>query len=233
MSKESIVILTGAGISAEAGIRTFRASDGLWENHRIEEVATPEAFSRNPDLVHQFYNLRRAQLLEAELKPTIAHLALAELEEHWPGNFLLVTQNVDNLHERAGSKKLLHMHGELQKIFCGFCTNKVEWKINLERNEICRHCGFGGRLRPDIVWFGEIPYHLEPIYAALESCDTFISIGTSGNVYPAAGFAEQARAPRKIEINIAESEISHRFFEHRQGPATLEVRKLVDELLDK
>ncbi len=228
---KSIVILTGAGISAEAGIRTFRASDGLWENHRIEDVATPEAFNRNPDLVHQFYNSRRKQLLEAELKPTIAHKALVELEQKWKGDFLIVTQNVDNLHSRAGSKKLLHMHGELQKIFCAFCTKKSEWFHDLSRTEACTHCHFEGRLRPDIVWFGEMPYHLDAIYERLDDCDIFISIGTSGNVYPAAGFADHTTAERKIEVNIAGTEISNRFTEHRIGPASLEVKKLVDELL--
>lgn len=225
------MVLTGAGISAEAGIKTFRASDGLWEDHRIEDVATPEAFSRDPHLVHKFYNLRRKQLLNPHLLPTLAHLALAELEARWSGKFLLVTQNVDNLHERAGTKNLIHMHGELQKIFCGFCTQKFEWVDDLNFENICKNCGFGTRLRPDIVWFGETPYRLDEIYQALENCDIFISIGTSGNVYPAAGFADQSSAQRKLEVNIQNSQISHRFTEHRVGLASIEVRKLVDELL--
>ncbi len=230
---QNIVVLTGSGISAEAGIPTFRSSDGLWENHRIEEVATPEAFYRNPNLVHQFYNLRRQKLKDPLVQPTLAHLALAELEKQWTSSFSLITQNVDDLHERAGSKNLIHMHGELQKALCSFCKSRFEWLNDLSRRDVCRNCGFSGRLRPDIVWFGESPYHLSEIDDALDGCDIFISIGTSGKVYPAAGFAELANAKRKIEINIAESDISNRFNEHRIGLASIEVPLLVRKLFEE
>jgi NAD-dependent deacetylase len=228
-----IVILTGAGISAEAGIRTFRDSDGLWENHRIEDVATPDAFLKNPKLVQQFYNARRKQLLDPNLKPTLAHLALAELEKKWPGEFLIVTQNVDHLHEQAGSQKLIHMHGELQKVFCGFCTHKMKWTEDLSQDHTCPHCEFAGRLRPDIVWFGERPYYMDEIMESLSKCEIFISIGTSGRVYPAAGFVEQARRAQKIEINISQSDISSSFDENRIGPATIKVPEVVCEILNK
>lgn len=231
MSK-SIVILTGAGISAESGIRTFRDQDGLWESHRIEDVATPEAFDRDPHLVHQFYNLRRKQLLDPKIQPNLAHLALAKLEQKWKGDFLLVTQNVDNLHDRAGSKKLLHMHGELQKIFCNSCSHKMSWIKDLSVNELCPQCNQKESLRPDIVWFGEMPYHMEKIQTALDDCTIFIAIGTSGKVYPAAGFVNWARDAKKIEVNLHPSDISPAFDEHRIGPASTEVSKLVEELLN-
>lgn len=228
-----IVILTGAGISAEAGIRTFRDADGLWENHRIEDVATPDAFLKNPQLVHEFYNARRKQLLDPTLQPTLAHSSLALLEQRWQGDLLLVTQNVDNLHERAGSKKLFHMHGELQKVFCGFCTHKMKWTEALSQDDICPRCEFTGRLRPDIVWFGEMPYFMEELMESLSKCEIFLSIGTSGRVYPAAGFVDQARQAHKIEINISQSEISTSFDENRIGPATIKVPEIVEELLKK
>ena len=229
----SLVILTGAGISAEAGIKTFRAADGLWENHRIEDVATPDAFLKNPKLVHEFYNARRRQLLDPKLQPTLAHLSLVELEKQWQGEFLLVTQNVDHLHELAGSRQLRHMHGELQKIFCGFCTHKTKWTQDLSPDQICPRCDFAGRLRPDIVWFGEMPYFMDEISESLSKCELFLSIGTSGRVYPAAGFVEQASQAQKIEINISRSDISSSFDEHRIGLASLRVPEVVDELLKK
>lgn len=227
-----LVILTGAGISAESGIRTFRAQDGLWEEHRIEDVATPEAFARNPKLVHHFYNQRRKQLQDASIKPNAAHQALARLEAAWEGDFLLVTQNVDNLHSRAGSKKLLHMHGELQKIFCLYCEEKFPWLEDLSTEHTCANCNRTGGLRPDIVWFGEIPYHMNLINEALETCELFIAIGTSGKVYPAAGFVQQAWKAKKIEVNLEASDISSVFDMHRTGPATSEVVKLVDDILN-
>jgi NAD-dependent deacetylase len=226
-----IVILTGAGISAESGIRTFRASDGLWENHRIEDVATPEGFRRNPNLVHQFYNQRRAQLKNSEIKPNAAHIALAHLEKRWEGDFLLVTQNVDNLHERAGSQRIVHMHGMLQKIFCEVCNVKRDWDSDLSEVEVCHSCQRQGTLRPDIVWFGELPYYLDLIGDALGKCELFISVGTSGLVYPAAGFAREAASARKIEVNIDETGISNHFHDHRVGSAGDELPKLVAELL--
>jgi NAD-dependent deacetylase len=226
-----LVILTGAGISAESGIKTFRDSNGLWENHRIEDVATPEAFARNPKLVHEFYNLRRKQLLDQNLKPNAAHMALAKLEEAWEGDFLLVTQNVDNLHERAGSKKLLHMHGELQKIFCLHCDEKFPWTEDLSLEHTCQKCQIKGGLRPDIVWFGEIPYHMEEISEALSQCALFMAIGTSGKVYPAAGFVRQAWKAHKIEVNLQSSDVSADFDDHRVGAASTEVTMLVDQIL--
>lgn len=229
---KNIVILTGAGISVESGIRTFRDQDGLWEEHRIEDVATPEAFARDPELVQRFYNARRSQLKDPKVLPNAAHLALAELEKHWEGDFLLVTQNVDNLHRRAGSKNLLHMHGRLDRIRCLSCEEEFDWTEDLAVDEDCPHCGIRRALRPDIVWFGEMPHHMEEIYAALDKADLFISIGTSGNVYPAAGFVSVAWKARKIEINVKDTEISSAFAEHLVGPAAQEVPKLVNLLLE-
>lgn len=229
---KSIVILTGAGISAESGIRTFRDANGLWQNYRIEEVASPEAFARNPELVHDFYNQRRRQLQEPNIQPNGAHHALARLEAEWEGDFLLVTQNVDDLHERAGSRKLLQMHGSLIRALCLSCDERFEWRKDMSTNEVCPKCRTTGKLRPDIVWFGEMPYHMEVILEALNSCDLFISIGTSGVVYPAAGFAREAWKARRIEINIQDTDVSPLFHERRVGPASVEVPKFVEELLN-
>ena len=226
---KKLVILTGAGISAESGIRTFRASDGLWEDHKIEDVASPEGFARNPTLVHEFYNQRRRQL--KDVKPNPAHAALARLESEWEGDFLLVTQNVDHLHEQAGSKRLLHMHGSLLSAFCQICEAKFEWHADLSQADACPSCNAKGRVRPDIVWFGEMPYHMELIEQKLEECEIFISIGTSGLVYPAAGFVRMAWNAKRIEVNLASTDISTRFQEHRTGSASLEVPRLVEELL--
>ena len=193
--KEStrVVVLTGAGISAESGIKTFRAADGLWENHAIDEVATPQAWERNPQLVWRFYQGRRRQLLEVEPNP--AHEALVKLERLLGGNFLLITQNVDNLHSRAGSQNLIHMHGELAMLRCEQCYEIFEMidKEHLSQDFLpCPSCDYQ-RLRPHIVWFGETPLRLTEIYSAVEKCDIFITIGTSGHVYPAAGLIELAR----------------------------------------
>jgi NAD-dependent deacetylase len=230
---KNIVILTGAGISAESGIRTFRDQDGLWEEHRIEDVATPEAFARDPALVQRFYNLRRAQLKDENVQPNAAHLALARLEQEWEGGFLLVTQNVDNLHRRAGSKNLLHMHGRLDRVFCTFCDHRSDHTADLAVDAACESCGRKGGVRPDIVWFGEMPYHMDEIYEALDKADYFISIGTSGLVYPAAGFVQIAWKARKIEFNMKETGISPAFHEHRIGPATTEVTAWVNEILSE
>ncbi|KGQ70676.1 NAD-dependent deacetylase [Chelonobacter oris] len=227
----NIVILTGAGISAESGIRTFRAADGLWENHRIEDVATPEGFRRNPELVRQFYNQRRRQLQQAEIQPNAAHYALAELERFFGENVLLVTQNVDNLHERAGSKNLIHLHGELLKVRCVHCGSVVRWHSDITANDYCKTCG--GGLRPHIVWFGEMPFETERIYTALQQCDYFLSIGTSGNVYPAAGFVEEANFADAVtvELNLEPSKSGTAFKETDYGPASQVVpaycRKLI------
>jgi NAD-dependent deacetylase len=228
---QPLVILTGAGVSAESGIRTFRAADGLWENHRIEDVATPGAFLRNSALVHQFYNERRRQLKDPVVQPNPAHLALARLEQEWDGDFLLVTQNVDDLHERAGSKRLLHMHGELKKAWCQSCDERMVWTDDLSEDNVCPKCQMKGRLRPDIVWFEEMPYHMPVITEALYNCALFISIGTSGRVYPAAGFAREAWKARRIEVNLTDSDISSHFHEQRIGPAGVEVPKLVEDIL--
>lgn len=227
----NLVILTGAGISAESGIRTFRDADGLWEDHRIEDVATPEAFARDPVLVQRFYNLRRAQLLEKSLAPNAGHLALARLEEEWDGDFLLVTQNVDNLHERAGSRRLLHMHGELQKVLCLSCEGRSSWTMDLNAEIPCPHCQTSGQLRPDIVWFGEMPYHMDVIQESLENCGLFLAIGTSGQVYPAAGFVRWAGRAHKIELNPLSTPVSDDFDEHVRGPASVTVPALVEKLL--
>jgi NAD-dependent deacetylase len=225
----NIVILTGAGISAESGIRTFRADDGLWEDHRIEDVATPEGFARDPALVQRFYDARRAGALLAV--PNAAHLALARLEREWPGRVTLVTQNVDDLHGRAGSTPI-HMHGELASAWCGACDARHRWAGALIDGPACPACG-AWALRPDIVWFGEMPYRMDEIEDALREVDLFVSIGTSGAVYPAAGFVRAARevGARCLELNLERSEGSAWFHETRLGPAGLVVPAWVEELL--
>lgn len=232
MSAPSIVILTGAGISAESGVATFRDADGLWEGHRIEDVATPEGFARDPALVHQFYNLRRASL--KAVSPNAAHEALARLEREWSGDCLLVTQNVDDLHERAGSRSLIHMHGELRKARCVACEMVHPWTDDLDQKSRCSRCGAAGQLRPHICWFGEIPFEMDTIQDALFRCDIFAAIGTSGVVYPAAGFARlaaQSGAKELVEINRESTAISPVFTQHLTGPATEQVVSWVDELL--
>jgi NAD-dependent deacetylase len=230
MAIHNIVILTGAGISAESGVPTFRGPQGLWEGHRVEDVATPEAFARDPVLVQRFYDARRAAL--AHVDPNAAHHALARLEAQWPGELLLVTQNVDDLHERGGSRHLLHMHGELQRALCTGCGAAPAWTGDLSGHPPCPRCG-AARLRPDIVWFGEMPYHMDVIEAAIAACDLFVSIGTSGAVYPAAGFVSLARSAgaRTLEINLDPSAGTPLFAEARHGPAGTLVPQWVDELL--
>lgn len=227
----SIVVLTGAGISAESGIKTFRASDGLWENHPVDEVATPQGFQRNPQLVYEFYNQRRQQLLSKNIKPNPAHSALAKFEHDFAGSFLLVTQNIDNLHERAGSQNLLHMHGELLKMRCQNSELVFDISENLSFDTQCRCCCSAGNLRPHIVWFGEMPLHMNQINQALESCDLFVSIGTSGNVYPAAGFYQTARSRKAqtVELNLDETRSS--FDKHIYGKATQIVPAYFEQLL--
>jgi len=227
----NIVILTGAGISAESGLQTFRASDGLWEGHRVEDVATPEAFARNPALVHQFYDARRERL--GEVEPNAAHVALARLDAEWPGELLIVTQNVDDLHERAGAQRLLHMHGELTSGWCLGCNARFGWSEAMGEAAQCPACETVGRVRPDIVWFGEMPYQMERIEAALMDADLFVSIGTSGAVYPAAGFVQTAAycGAHTLEINLEPSQGSMFFAERRCGLAGEEVPKWVGEVL--
>jgi NAD-dependent deacetylase len=229
---KSIVILTGAGISAESGVPTFRGPDGLWEGHRVEDVATPEAYARNPALVQAFYNARRAAL--PKVVPNAAHLALVRLEREFNGTVLLVTQNVDDLHERAGSKNLLHMHGELRRIFCIHCQTRFDCVADVAVDATCEACKKQYCLRPDIVWFGEMPYHMEQIEVALAVCDLFISIGTSGNVYPAAGFVSTVRYYRKakaVELNLEPSSGSAHFHTAQHGPAGEIVPRFVNALL--
>jgi len=217
----SIVVLTGAGISRESGLHTFRDADGIWATVRIEDVATPDAFRRDPVRVQEFYNTRRRNLLRNDIAPNPAHLALAEFEVGWAGEFLLVTQNIDDLHERAGSRNLIHMHGEMLKVRCDRCGNITEWRDDLFVETPCRACGELGTMRPHVVWFGEMPLEMERIYVALEACDLFVSIGTSGNVYPAAGFVQSARmaGARTVELNLEPSEGATLFEEAVYGPA--------------
>lgn len=229
-----IVILTGAGISAESGIDTFRSAGGLWEQHRVEDVATPEAFARNPDLVLRFYDMRRERIQEVEPNP--AHEALARLDWLWPKqdgyDLIIITQNVDDLHERAGARRLIHMHGEHLKAWCTACDARHAWRDRLQDRPPCPACGQAA-LRPDIVWFGEMPYRMGDIYAAVNRCDLFVSIGTSGAVYPAAGLVREAReaGAATLELNLEPSQGSRWFHEARHGPATVVVPEWVEEVL--
>jgi len=224
-------VLTGAGVSAESGLATFRDADGLWEGHRVEDVATPHAFARDPELVHAFYDARRAKL--ATVQPNGAHKALARLEAQWPGELLVVTQNVDDLHERAGSKRLMHMHGELARGWCLACDGRFGWAGPMGTAAQCPGCGATGLVRPDIVWFGEIAYEMERIDDALRRCDLFVSIGTSGAVYPAAGFVQTARhyGAQTLEMNLEPSIGSFLFDESRTGKAGDLVPAWVEEVL--
>jgi NAD-dependent deacetylase len=231
--RESVVVLTGAGISKDSGLETFRDPDGIWARVRIEDVATPEAFARDPQRVQAFYNARRRGLVDPRVKPNPAHYALARLEAEWPGRVLIVTQNIDNLHERAGSRNLRHIHGELLKSRCADCGNVVECVVDLDAASACAACGTLGRLRPHVVWFGEIPFDLDEVYGELQRCGLFISIGTSGNVYPAAGFVDEARAHRAhtVELNLEPSMGRSLFAEAQHGPAAEIVPAYVDRLL--
>ena len=228
----NIVILTGAGISAESGIDTFRDAGGLWEQHRVEDVATPEGFAKDPDLVLGFYDMRREALSEVE--PNAAHHALGRLEAEWGdrGDLLLVTQNVDDLHERGGADDVLHMHGELKSALCLSCEMRSPWNATMLDRPPCPVCQ-APSLRPDVVWFGEMPYQMERIYAAIRQCDLFVSIGTSGAVYPAAGFVRDALdcGAQTLELNLERSEGSHWFHVSRQGPASELVPQWVEEVL--
>ena len=238
MTFRRIVVLTGAGVSAESGMGTFRDKDGAWTKHDLEDVATPEGFARNPRLVHDFYNARRRALRDAQ--PNSAHLALAKLEhavKRAGGDLMLVTQNVDNLHEKAGSRSLLHMHGELARVMCASCGAKGAWDDDLFADTECWKCGAAGvrGLRPDVVWFGEVPYGMDDIYHRLSACDLFVSIGTSGEVYPAAGFVHEARisGAHTVELNLEPSANAHDFGEGRYGPATQVVESWASDLLRK
>ncbi|MEZ5735031.1 MAG: NAD-dependent deacylase [Novosphingobium sp.] len=226
----NIVILTGAGVSAESGIDTFRSAGGLWERYRPEDVATPEAFARDPDLVLGFYDMRREAIQEK--LPNEAHVALARLDAEWQGELLIVTQNIDDLHERAGARRVLHMHGEHLNAWCTACDVRSPWRGPLIERPPCPACG-ARALRPDVVWFGETPYRMDEIFAALREADLFVSVGTSGAVYPAAGFVRSARdmGVRTLELNLEPSQGSAWFDDSRLGPATEVVPAWVEELL--
>ena len=229
-----IVILTGAGISKESGIDTFRDADGLWTKVNLEDVATPEGFQRNPKMVHEFYNQRRRGLKSDNVRANAAHRALGRLEKEWLGKVLLVTQNIDNLHEEGGSETLIHMHGEMFKSRCEGCGAVHPWEDDLSLDTECPKCEAPGAMRPHVVWFGEMPFDMDRIYAALADCRLFMSVGTSGNVYPAAGFVQeaifQARA-HTVELNLEPSEGASMFAERIYGPATEVVPAYVDKLL--
>jgi NAD-dependent deacetylase len=231
MTMPRIVILTGAGVSAESGIPTFRASDGLWELHRIEDVATPEGFIRDPELVQHFYNQRRALL--KTVQPNPAHHALARLQQQWPESVTLITQNIDDLHERAQSPAVIHMHGELLKVRCVRTGQVYPWAGDITADDRCSCCLPAQRLRPHIVWFGELPLQMDAIYTALQQADLFVAIGTSGNVYPAAGFVTEARSAgaRTLEFNLAPSLQESHFDHGLYGPAGETLPRWVDELL--
>jgi NAD-dependent deacetylase len=229
---DKIVILTGAGLSAESGVSTFRDKDGIWAKIDYRDVATPEGFARNPAMVLDFYNQRRRQ--NAHIKPNAAHLALAWLEAEHPGAVLTVTQNIDPLHEAAGSRNLIHMHGEILKALCAECGARHDWGLaDITLESMCPACSAPGRMRPDVVWFGEMPYHMERIHEALTGCDLFISIGTSGTVYPAAGFVAEARraGAHTVELNLEPSEGASLFHETIHGRATEVVPAYIDTLL--
>ena len=234
MESDLIVILTGAGISAESGIETFRSANGLWENHPIEKVATPRAFKKNPHFVHNFYNERRQQLQNSLVKPNPAHKALAYLEKEYHGDTLIVTQNIDNLHERGGSQNIIHVHGEILKTRCVKTKKVFDSTVDLFPHSICQCCNKPGTLRPHIVWFGEMPLEIDRVYKALESALIFISIGTSGTVYPAAGFAKYAQScgSRCIEVN-PEPSYNACYEKIYLGPASVQVPQLVDDILSK
>jgi NAD-dependent deacetylase len=230
---EKIVILTGAGLSAESGLGTFRGHDGLWDKYNLDEVATPEGFARNPPKVHAFYNLRRGWLKQA--KPNAAHMALARLEQEHAGEVLTVTQNIDGLHEAAGCQHLIHMHGELGRALCARCGTSLPWTRDLSLATACPVCHKAGFMRPDVVWFGEMPREMPRINAALDACDLFVAIGTSGAVYPAAGFVAEARhaGAHPVELNLDPSDGASLFAEAHYGPATEVVPAYVERLLDR
>ncbi|WAT02869.1 Sir2 family NAD+-dependent deacetylase [Rouxiella chamberiensis] len=235
LKRPYVVVLTGAGISAESGIRTFRAADGLWEEHKVEDVATPEGYRRDPELVQAFYNARRQQLQEDSIKPNAAHHALAVLEDALGDNFLLVTQNIDNLHERAGSSRVLHMHGELMKVRCTVSGQVFDWTTDLTVNDRCHCCQFPAPLRPHVVWFGEMPVRMDEIYSALAKADFFIAIGTSGHVYPAAGFVHEAhiQGAHTFELNLEPSQVESQFDERIYGLASTVVPEFVHAFLSR
>lgn len=226
-----IAILTGAGISAESGLGTFRDEGGLWAQHRVEDVATPEGFARNPKLVMDFYNARRAQAADA--LPNAGHAALARLEAEFDGEVVLITQNVDDLHEKAGMRRVMHMHGALGGALCGACDHRWPAPMVMAPGDACPSCN-APHARPDIVWFGEMPYDMDEIYDHLMEADIFASVGTSGNVYPAAGFVAEARrhGAQTVEFNLEASAVGSQFHDLRLGPASETLPRWVSDLLE-
>ncbi len=231
---KNIFILTGAGISKESGINTFRDKDGLWDNYKIEDVCTVDAFKRNPELVNNFYNERKKKNENPQIKPNNAHISLSHLEKNCRKDFLLVTQNIDNLHEKAGSQKLLHMHGSLDYAYCMYCNNKTKLDFVLTTKYKCKNCRNSGKVRVDVVWFGEQPKYLDKIFKFLEKTEVFISIGTSNNVYPAAGFIDfllQLKNKIKMyEFNIVKTNKSSLFNEVVTGPASKTLPEFVKKI---
>lgn len=227
--KKKLVVLTGAGMSAESGISTFRDSDGLWEKYRVEDVATPEGFAADPELVLNFYNQRRRELLNT--KPNAGHTGLAELEKEFDVH--IITQNIDNLHERAGNTNVIHMHGELLKVRCSQSGQVLDWTGDVTPEDKCHCCQFPAPLRPHVVWFGEMPLGMDEIYMALSMADIFIAIGTSGHVYPAAGFVHEAKlhGAHTVELNLEPSQVGNEFAEKYYGPASQVVPEFVEKLL--
>lgn len=235
MAQGLIVVLTGAGISKESGLDTFRDAGGVWSRVGVEEVATPEGYRRNPALVHAFYNDLRRQLESGEVQPNPAHRALARLEAEWDGEVVVVTQNIDDLHERAGNRHLIHMHGEVCKARCEICGGVFAWSGDMGAGSLCPECRRAGRMRPHVVWFGEVPLDMPKIFALLDRCDLFLSIGTSGNVYPAAGFVTHLRSKgvaRTVELNLEPSLGATLFHETIYGPASQVVPDFIAALLD-
>ena len=232
----NIVVLTGAGISKESGLDTFRDADGLWTKVNLEDVATPEGFARNPKMVHDFYNHRRRELQSDNIRANAAHFALGRLEAEWPDSVLVVTQNIDALHEEGGSKNLIHMHGEMLKARCALCGDVRGWTGDMDIETVCPACDAAGGMRPHVVWFGEMPFEMERISRALSQCSLFVSIGTSGNVYPAAGFVQEAifsARAHTVELNMEPSEGATMFAETVYGPATEVVPAWVGRILEE
>jgi len=231
MRASHIVILTGAGVSAESGLGTFRDVGGLWTKYDLADVATPEGYAKNPGLVLDFYNARRANCRDAA--PNAAHRAIARLQREYPGRVTLVTQNIDDLHERGGAPEVIHMHGQIMRALCADCGHQWGWTCDMAQDDLCHSCATVGTVRPDVVWFGEMPYHMETIWARTGDCDLFVAIGTSGAVYPAAGFVTEARqrGVRTLEINLEPSENTSAFDERLLGPASETVPVWVEGIL--
>ena len=229
----NLFVLTGAGVSRESGLHTFRDPGGVWSQVKLEDVATPEAFEADPDRVHDFYNARRRHLLSAEVQPNEAHRALARLESAWPGDFLLVTQNIDDLHERGGSRNVIHMHGELLKARCTSCRSIFECRSDISRTTECALCGADGGVRPEVVWFGEMPLHLDRIFDAVGQSDLFVAVGTSGQVRPASDLVNEATraGALTVELNLEASAGAACFDQCAYGPATEIVPEFVARLL--